>query len=74
MKIKIYNSAGSLVFEGDEIEFAEMRTNHLVNGSDRIVIQDDEQKPAPKRLSSLSDEELKAFHAQRKADGDEWIK
>lgn len=37
MTIKIYNSSEKLVFEGNETEFNELRKNHLINDSDRIV-------------------------------------
>lgn len=39
MTIKIYNSSENLVFEGNEAEFEEMKKNHLVNDSDRIVFE-----------------------------------
>lgn len=39
MTIKIYNSSEKLVFEGNEDEFDELRKNHLVNDSDRIIIE-----------------------------------
>ena len=37
MTIKVYNSSENLVFVGNEREFDELRANHLVNDSDRIV-------------------------------------
>lgn len=39
MKIKIYNSSECLVWEGDEAGFAELKHEHLLNDSDRIVIE-----------------------------------
>lgn len=39
MTIKIYNSSENLVFEGNEAEFEEMKKNHLVNDSDRIIFE-----------------------------------
>lgn len=38
MTYKIYNSSEKLVFEGNEQQFNEMKKNHLINDSDRIVI------------------------------------
>ena len=38
MTIRVYNSSDNLVFEGNETEFDELRKNHLINDSDRIVI------------------------------------
>ena len=38
MTYKIYNSSENLVFEGNEQQFNELKKNHLINGSDRIVI------------------------------------
>lgn len=38
MTYKIYNSSENLVFEGNEQQFNEMKKNHLINSSDRIVI------------------------------------
>ena len=35
--IKIYNSSECLVFDGNEQEFDNLRANHLINDSDRIV-------------------------------------
>lgn len=40
MTIKIYNSSETLIFEGNEQEFDELRKNHLINDSDRIVISE----------------------------------
>lgn len=38
MTIKVYNSSEKLVFEGNKAQFDQLRKNHLVNDSDRIVI------------------------------------
>ena len=41
-RIRIYNSSEQLIFEGDQDEFSELKKNHLINDSDRIVIVEDE--------------------------------
>ena len=35
--IKIYNSSDCLVFEGNEEQYNELKKNHFINDSDRIV-------------------------------------
>lgn len=35
--IKVYNSSDILVWSGDEEGYDELRKNHLINDSDRIV-------------------------------------
>lgn len=36
-KVKVYNSSERLVFEVSYAEFVELKKNHQINGSDRIV-------------------------------------
>lgn len=37
--IKVYNSSEVLVWQGNEKEFDALRAAHLINSSDRIVIE-----------------------------------
>lgn len=37
MKVLIYNSSENLIFVGTYDEFLELKENHLINDSDRIV-------------------------------------
>lgn len=41
-RIRIYNSSDLLIFDGDLDELNELKKNHLINDSDRIVIVEDE--------------------------------
>ena len=41
MTIKIYNPSEKLVFEGNIEEYKQMKANHQINDSDRIVFEED---------------------------------
>lgn len=37
MKIQVYNSSECIVFSGSEEEYQELKANHLINDSDRVI-------------------------------------
>lgn len=39
MKVKVYNASDCLIFSGSYEEYKQLKQNHLVNDSDRIVIE-----------------------------------
>ena len=39
MKVLIYNSSENLVFVGTYNEFLELKENHLINDSNRIIFE-----------------------------------
>lgn len=39
MNIKVYNASECLIFSGTYEEYKQLEQNHLINDSDRIVIE-----------------------------------